>query len=178
MNFAIPVVRPIGGYHSDPRGYFSRLFDLSRDYDISQGNIALSNKAGTLRGLHYLRGSKSEIKRIRVLSGAIIDFALDIRLNSPSYGKLFVFELSSPAKELFVPKHFAHGYLSLEENTIVSYLVDEEYDPDYDSGFKFSAEQFGISLPIPITSISEKDAHLPTFRLGLGERNCSCCAKK
>lgn len=173
----LPEKRQVAGYHADVRGFFTRLHDSTVDSKAVQSSAAFSKDAGTLRGLHFLRGSRSEEKRLRVLTGAILDFALDIRLGSPSYGTMFQYELLSPDEELVIPKHFAHGYLTLEPNTIVTYLVDEAYDQSYDAGYRFNQAQFNLKLPIAVSSISERDASLPTFRPGDGEAECRCCPK-
>lgn len=171
----IPEKRLVTGFHHDQRGYFTRLHDSSRDAREVQSSAAFSRAAGTFRGLHFLRGRHSEEKRVRVLAGSILDFGLDIRLDSPSYGSLFEFELRRSDEEVLIPKHFAHGYLTLEDNTLVTYVVDEAYVPSKDAGFRFDDKQFDVKLPITIQSISARDANLPIFKFGDGEERCNCC---
>ena len=92
-----------------------------------QSNISVNPKKWTLRGLHYQSEPYAQTKLIKVISGGIIDFVVDIRIDSKDFGKCFIFEVK-PNFELYVPKGFAHGFLTTEDNTVVQYLVDEKYN--------------------------------------------------
>ena len=95
-----------------------------------QSNISVNPKKYTLRGLHYQSGGYAQTKLVKVIVGNIIDFVVDLRKDSEDYGKCFVYEVNS-GYELFVPKGFAHGFITTEDNTVVQYLVDEKYSqPD------------------------------------------------
>jgi dTDP-4-dehydrorhamnose 3,5-epimerase len=173
--FPTPFLRASLEVHKDERGYFSRLFDRASDSETLQINVAKGEIKGTFRGLHYMEGSSSEEKVIRTLTGSIFDVALDIRLGSPTYGNIFTFTVDTPNVELVIPRHFAHGYLTLEENTLISYRVNNPYVAERDRGFRFDNRQFNLSLPIPISLLSEKDMSLPFFAPGMGEAQCGCC---
>jgi dTDP-4-dehydrorhamnose 3,5-epimerase len=114
----------------DNRGIFAPLSLIYNDTDLNkkwiQSNISVNPKKHTLRGLHYQKEPFAQSKLVKVVCGKIIDFVLDIRPQSEQYGKLYVFELL-PNDELYVPKGFAHGFITCENNTVVQYLVDEEY---------------------------------------------------
>jgi dTDP-4-dehydrorhamnose 3,5-epimerase len=98
--------------------------------DWLQSNISVNPKKYTLRGLHYQSGMYSQTKLVKVITGNIIDFMVDLRKDSEDYGKSFVYEVNS-GYELYVPKGFAHGFITTEDNTVVQYLVDEKYSqPD------------------------------------------------
>jgi dTDP-4-dehydrorhamnose 3,5-epimerase len=91
-----------------------------------QSNISVNPKKLTLRGLHYQSEPYSQTKLVKVITGKIIDFVVDIRVESKDFGKCFIFEVS-PNTELYVPKGFAHGFITTEDNTVVQYLVDDMY---------------------------------------------------
>jgi len=158
-----PVVSPVENHFGDDRGFFTRLFDTNEHTSTVQINVALSLKTGTLRGLHYLAGNRGESKTIRVLSGSIFDVAVDLRPDSPSPGKVFIFELSSSETELFIPPFFAHGYQTLEPNTLISYRVDTLYDHELERGINPLSKHLNIQWPLEITAMSKRDRLLPDF---------------
>jgi len=153
----------------DDRGYFSRLYcsdtlknsDLA--FDFRQVSISHNNLKGTLRGLHYQKHPHEEEKIIACISGSIFDVIVDLRIDSNTYNKYFSITLSeSDNKLLFVPKGFAHGFLTLEENTKVIYFISNDYLQDFASGVKWDDPTLNINWPnIPITSISDRDKNLP-----------------
>ena len=120
----------------DERGTFA---PLAIDYSQSeikelnkqwiQSNISINPKKYTLRGLHFQLGDSSQSKLVKVINGSILDFVVDMRSNSEDYRKVYFFEMN-PGDEVFVPKDFAHGFITKEDNTVVQYLVDNEYRPD------------------------------------------------
>jgi len=148
----------------DERGFFARLFCVEEfrnagyPIEIKQANDSLSAEKGTLRGMHYQVGEASETKIIRCLKGAIYDVVLDLRPSSNTYLKWEGFHLDAENRDMVrVPKGCAHGFLTLEPDTEVFYLVDNEYSPDSERGVRWNDPAFGIDWPIEPQVISEKD---------------------
>ena len=117
----------------DHRGTFAPLSLKNniglKDKNWIQSNISVNPLLFTLRGLHFQIKDKEQAKLVKVISGSIIDFVLDIRTNSPEFMKLSLFEMS-PGSELLVPRGYAHGFITLENDTVVQYLVDNDYSPE------------------------------------------------
>lgn len=113
----------------DERGSFSplSLFELNKGW--KQSNISVNPKKFTLRGLHFQKNEYAQAKLIKVISGKILDFVVDMRTVSNDYNKVFFFEMNE-GDELYVPRYFAHGFITTEENSVVQYLVDNDYSPD------------------------------------------------
>lgn len=162
----------------DDRGYFTEFYNQKRmeEYSLNtifegtvQANRSMSRK-GTLRGMHYQLGKSCQAKLVECLQGAVLDIVVDIRKNSPTYKKWISVELTAENhRQLLVPKGFAHGFLTLEDNTIFQYLVDNFYDPsmedgitwnDSDIGIIWPFEKYGINEPI----LSEKDKNRQTLK--------------
>jgi dTDP-4-dehydrorhamnose 3,5-epimerase len=113
----------------DKRGTFSPL-DLSKlDKNWVQSNISVNPRKYTLRGLHFQKNEYAQAKLIKVISGKILDFVVDLRVVSEDYNKVFFFEMNE-GDEVYVPRYFAHGFITIEDNTIVQYLVDNDYSPE------------------------------------------------
>ncbi len=153
----------------DSRGYFFESYSdqvlVQHQVDIKfvQDNQARSTY-GVMRGLHFQQGDKAQTKLIRVLSGAILDVAVDIRSGSPTFGKVFTIELSAEnKKQLLVPKGFAHGYSVLSETAEVFYKCDEFYDKEAEGGIFLNDPELEIDWKIPaeFQQISEKDTKYP-----------------
>ena len=172
--FPTPMIRPVSNYFGDERGSFSRIFDKEVDNTCAQVNTAFNAVAGTVRGLHYLRGCPSESKLIRILSGSIFDVCVDLRSDSPTFGHVFTFFIDDPRIELVVPKHFAHGYQSLEDNTSLIYKVSTPFRAHHDSGISPFSPDLRIQWPLEVTAISSKDRFLPDFSRELQESKCTC----
>lgn len=154
----------------DARGYFARVFakeELKKsgvDFSIVHINRSLSKEKGTIRGIHYQKPPKSEDKIIQCLAGKIFDVALDIRPESKTFGQWVSEELSPDNKKmLLLPKGCAHGFQTLEENTVVEYFVTEYYSPEFEDGIRYNDPQFGIDWPIKDAILSEKDANWQNF---------------
>lgn len=155
----------------DSRGYFARVFakeELKKagiDFSIVHINRSLSKEKGTIRGVHYQKAPKSEDKIIQCLAGKIFDVALDIRPDSKTFGQ-WVSEVLTPdnKKMLLLPKGCAHGFQTLEENTVVEYFVTEYYAPEFEEGIRYNDPRFGIVWPIKEAVLSEKDANWPDFK--------------
>ena len=155
--------------HFDNRGYFFESFNqkIYSKIDIKnsfvQDNFSISKK-NVLRGLHYQR-KNSQGKLIRVIKGKILDIAVDIRKNSKTFGKHQSFILSEEnCKQLWIPKNFAHGFLSLSPNTIVNYKCTDFYDPNDQNTIIWNDKDLNIKWPIKKPIISKKDRDGIFFR--------------
>ena len=155
----------------DERGYFfesynkSKLEVLGIQIDFLQDNQSFSIR-GTLRGLHYQNPPFAQTKLVRVLQGEIMDIAVDLREESPTYGKYFGIVLSSEnKKQLLVPQGFAHGFSVLSETAVVSYKCDQYYDKQSEGGIRFDDATLNIDwgMDLATTIVSEKDMILPDF---------------
>jgi dTDP-4-dehydrorhamnose 3,5-epimerase len=151
--------------YEDERGcfyesYTKTIIPKNIEFNIIQENTCISNK-NVLRGFHYQIGENSQAKLLQVLNGEIHDVVIDIREGN-TYGKIWKFTLSEKRKELlFIPHGFAHGYCSLEDNTIINYKTDRVYNKESERGF--SPLSCGIQWDIENPIISEKDKNLPMF---------------
>ena len=142
VSTAIPEVKEIRPVrHRDPRGFFSEIFReaVLREHGIEaafvQENHSLSVARGVIRGLHFQTEPEAQAKLVRVGAGSIFDVAVDIRRDSPTYGKHVAVVLSAvEGNQLFVPGGFAHGFCTLEPNTEVLYKVNRYYSPAHDCG--------------------------------------------
>ena len=156
--------------HKDERGYFFESFRESifeeNGYNIRfvQDNEAFSKYSGTLRGLHYqLR--KPQGKLLHVVSGAIKDVVVDIRKGSPDFGKSIMINLNSASHNMiYIPEGFAHGYLSLEDNTIIQYKCTNYYDSSSEYGVKWDDEDIKIDWDISDPILSDKDKNFPKLK--------------
>lgn len=155
----------------DNRGFFMesynkrRFRELGLEFDFVQDNHSLSAEAGTVRGLHYQLQPKAQTKLVRVVAGAIFDVVVDIRKQSPTYGRWFGITLSAAnKKQLLVPKGFAHGFCTLEPHTEVLYKVDEYYSPEHDRGILWNDPAIGVEWPVGNPVLSEKDKRHPLLK--------------
>ena len=160
----------------DQRGFFmesfneSKLAGLGIQFRGVQDNHCLSEKAGTLRGLHYQLIPDAQAKIVRVTSGEIFDVAVDIREGSPTFGRWTGVKLSAESRmQILVPRGFAHGYLTLAPNTQVQYKVDEFYSPTNERSIAWNDPDIGIDWPLPNPILAEKDLKAPN--LGNAEIN-------
>ncbi|MBU4375277.1 dTDP-4-dehydrorhamnose 3,5-epimerase [Patescibacteria group bacterium] len=149
----------------DERGYLMRTFckeELNKyglQFTIVQVNQTLTKKKGTVRGMHFQTPPKAEDKIVQCLHGAIYDVAIDLRADSPTYGKWVAEELNEDNKKMFfIPKGFAHGFQSLTNNCEVQYFMSEFYSPEHASGVLWDDPLFNIKWPIKNLSLSEKDS--------------------
>jgi dTDP-4-dehydrorhamnose 3,5-epimerase len=152
----------------DDRGYFMRVFDagLFRRHGLveswAQENQSLSARKHLIRGLHFQRPPHSETKLVRVVRGAAYDVFVDLRRDSPTYGKWDGLELSEDRGNLvYIPKGFAHGFCTLCENVVVLYKVDAYYAPDFEDGLAWNDPELGIQWPTTDPYLSPKDAGWP-----------------
>jgi len=152
----------------DERGFFYESYNKN-NLDINivfvQDNESKSYK-GVIRGLHFQTPPFEQTKLVRCVSGNILDVAVDLRTNSKTYGKSFSIELSSENnRQLFVPKGFAHGFQVLSEIAIVSYKVDNYYNPDSESGLIWNDKDLSIDWNLDLKPIlSKKDLKLISFK--------------
>jgi len=154
----------------DERGFFARVFcekefsEQGLSSRFVQVNSSLSARAGTLRGMHYQLEPKAESKLVRCIRGSLWDVILDLRGGSPTFGKSFRAELSAENRRMmYVPKGFAHGFITLQDQTEVVYLVDEFYDASRERCIRWDDPRFGIDWPMGPTVISAKDARQADF---------------
>jgi len=154
----------------DDRGWFSETFNaralegMLGGVAFVQDNQSLSAAKGTLRGLHFQAPPKAQDKLVRVVRGSVLDVAVDIRRKSPTFGKSVAAVLSAEnGAQLFVPKGFAHGFLTLEPNTEVLYKVSEYYSRDDERGLAWDDPAIGIDwgLPADTLTIAERDRQFP-----------------
>ena len=156
--------------HGDHRGYFVETFRADKleaflgfKLNFGQDNESKSSK-GVLRGLHYQLAPHAQTKLVRVISGRVLDVAVDIRRNSPTFGQHTTVELTADNKrQLLVPRGFAHGFVVLEDDTIFAYKVDNYYNPQCDRGIAFDDPALNIDwiLKTEELKLSDKDTKQP-----------------
>ena len=161
---------------NDARGYFFEAWKKEEfeqhvgRVDFIQDNESKSSY-GVLRGLHYQKGDCSQAKLVRVIKGRVVDVAVDIRRNSPTFGKYVMVELSDENKrQFFIPRGFAHGFLVLSDEAVFTYKVDNPYAPQSEASIRFDDPDIAINWPIDakdiltsakdLNALSLKDAEL------------------
>jgi dTDP-4-dehydrorhamnose 3,5-epimerase len=159
--------------HADSRGWLSETFHDKRLRDLGivctfvQENQSSSSRRGTLRGFHFQAPPAAQAKLICVLHGRILDVAVDIRRNSPTFGRYVSIELSSDSgRQLFIPTGFAHGFVTLEDEVSVQYKVSDYYAPSCEGGIRWNDPD--IAFPWPFNDVdiirSERDEELPLLK--------------
>lgn len=155
---------------SDERGFFARLFCTEEfakyglEHTFIQANNSLSKEKGTLRGMHYQLSPQAEAKLVRCIKGSLYDVIIDLRFKSNTFGQWFGAILSSDNRRMmYVPKGFAHGFLTLEPDSEVLYLVSAPYSKQLERGIRWNDEHFKIKWPSTPTIISERDNSHPDF---------------
>jgi dTDP-4-dehydrorhamnose 3,5-epimerase len=154
----------------DARGFFARVF-CEREFAehalstrFVQVNNSTSAERGTLRGMHYQLAPKAETKLVRCIRGALLDVILDLRPASPTFGKSFAAELTAENRRMmYVPKGFAHGFLTLAPDTEAFYFVDELYAPEHERIVRYDDPRFGIQWPEAPKVVSDKDRNARDF---------------
>ena len=154
----------------DERGFFARVFceiEFGRRCLATrfvQVNNSLSAERGTLRGIHYQLPPRAETKLVRCVRGALWDVILDLRPDSPTFGQWFGTELTADTRRMmYVPKGFAHGFITLANDTEAFYFADEFYAPELERGVRWNDRRFAIRWPIEPVVISDKDRRHPDF---------------
>ncbi len=156
--------------HYDERGFFSRSW-CQREFterglnpNVVQCNVSYNRQKGTLRGMHLQAAPFAEAKLVRVTRGSIYDAIVDLRSGSATYMQWLGVELTAENhRALYVPEGFAHGFITLEDDSEVFYQMSEFYAPECQRGYRWNDPAFGIEWPIPVAVISDKDAALPDF---------------
>ena len=154
----------------DERGFFARAYcenefrEAGLVSHYAQINNSLSVQKGTLRGMHYQLPPAAEVKLVRCLRGALYDVIADMRPDSSTYGKWFGIELNEDNRTmLYVPRGFAHGFITLRENTEAFYMVSDPYMPGGERGLRYDDPHLGIEWPLEPSVISDKDQNWPLF---------------
>ena len=159
--------------HVDERGWFSETFHEQRLNAIGilcrfvQDNQSSSKRKGTLRGLHFQLSPAAQAKLVTVLKGRILDVAVDVRQGSPTFGQYVSAELSfESGHQVYIPIGFAHGFLTLEDDVVVTYKASNYYAPAYESGIRWNDPDIAFPWPMKNASIiiSDKDRRLPLLR--------------
>lgn len=154
----------------DSRGFFARSF-CEKEFAAAgletrfvQMNNSLNARKGTLRGMHYQLTPAAEVKVVRCLRGALYDVIADLRPDSPTFGKTWGVELTAENRTMYyVPRGFAHGLITLTDDTELMYLVSAFYNPEQERGLRWNDPKLAIEWPIEPVEISEKDANWPSF---------------
>lgn len=154
----------------DDRGFFARFFcekefaDAGLISNFVQVNNSLTKNKGTLRGMHYQLMPAGEVKVVRCIRGTLYDAIVDLRPDSPTYGKSFGAELSAENRTMmYVPRGFAHAILTLQDDTEALYLVSAFYSPQHERGVRWNDPHFKVEWPIEPREVSEKDGKWPDF---------------
>ena len=153
----------------DERGYFFERFreDIMKSNGVTskfvQDNQSMSSK-GILRGLHFQKDPFAQGKLVRVIKGSVLDVAVDIRKKSPTYGQHFLIELNEENKTMFyIPPGFAHGFLTLEDDTLFSYKCTNYYNKESEGAIRWNSKSLNVDWGIVNPILSSKDATAPTF---------------
>lgn len=160
--------------HGDSRGFFMETFreadwrTILGDRPFIQDNQSLSAQAGTVRGLHYQKSPHAQAKLVQTLRGRILDVAVDLRRESPTFGRHVAIELAAgDGKQMFVPEGFAHGFMTLEPDSMVGYKVTAPYEPGSERGIAWNDPELAIAWPLELkskASLSPRDRQWPLLR--------------
>ena len=155
----------------DHRGFFmeswsQRAFEeAGLFYNFVQDNHSYSSVKGTLRGIHFQRGEYSQAKLVRCVRGAVLDVAVDLRVESPTYGQWTAVELSAENKRQFlIPRRFGHGFVTLTDEVEFLYKADNFYAPAADGGILWNDPELGVDWGVDAPVLSQKDAALPLWK--------------
>ena len=156
--------------HEDERGYFARTRSRAEFADhglcneLTECSISLNTQKGTLRGMHYQAEPHGEIKLVSCIRGRVLDVIIDIRRDSSSYMNVFSIELSLENRNaLYIPAGVAHGFLTLEDMSVVQYQIAGEYEPTAASGLRWNDPAFAIDWPFAPSVMSERDRQYPDW---------------
>jgi dTDP-4-dehydrorhamnose 3,5-epimerase len=152
----------------DNRGFFARAFCQNEFSDhglkpiIAQANIGFNRRRGCLRGMHFQYPPAAETKVVRCTRGAVLDIIVDLRPESRTFLEHISVELTADNhRAIYIPERFAHGYQALEDETETSYQVGEFYTPGSEGGLRYDDPVLGLTWPLPVSEMSEKDADWP-----------------
>lgn len=165
----VGIVRP--DVHRDRRGLFVETFDsevfgsLGLGVVWVQDSISRSDVAYTVRGLHFQQPPRAQAKLVRASRGSIVDALVDLRVGSPTFGKVEMYELTEQRWELlFVPVGLAHGFCTLESNTEISYKMSDHYSPEHADGIRWDDPTLGIPWPtVAAMTLADRDRRFPAF---------------
>jgi dTDP-4-dehydrorhamnose 3,5-epimerase len=148
----------------DSRGHFFRTFCTEEfcaqglTFKIAQASVSFNSKRGTLRGLHFQYPPAAETKYVRCTKGAVVDIIVDLRPESPTYLKHLVVELSAGnGRGLYVPERFAHGFITMKDDTELTYLIGQRHTPNEEGGIRYDDPMLGLEWPLPVQIISQRD---------------------
>jgi dTDP-4-dehydrorhamnose 3,5-epimerase len=163
--------------HEDERGHFGRVFCSAEfaahglELAVVQASVSYNHRRGTLRGLHFQFPPAAETKYVRCTRGAIFDVIVDLRPESPTYLRHVSAILSADnARGFYIPRRCAHGFLTLADETEVSYLIGEPYVPNAAGGLHYADPQLAIAWPAPVQVISERDRTWPPIAATCDQR--------
>lgn len=175
LDTKIPEVKIIEpDVFGDHRGYFMETWSEPKyaalDFVPCQDNESFTAKKGTLRGLHFQQNPMAQAKIVRVVTGAVIDVAVDLRSGSPTYLQWVAVELSAENhRQFFIPRGFGHGFLTLTDNVTFCYKVDNLYSKECDRSIRFDDPAIGVDWNIAEPILSDKDRNAPL----LSESDCN-----
>ncbi len=154
--------------HADERGYFARTWcaaELAQhglDPRVAQCSVSYNHKRGTLRGMHYQAPPCAEVKLVRCTRGALFDVAVDLRPDSPTFRRWTGVELTPEnGRALYIPRGFAHGFLTLADATEVAYHISVTYSPEHGRGLRWNDPFVGVDWPGPVAVIAPRDQDYP-----------------
>lgn len=155
----------------DNRGFFmeswnkKKMAEAGLNYDFVQDNHSKSTVKGTLRGIHFQKGDKAQAKLVRCVKGAVLDVAVDLRRNSPTFKQWVGVELSEEnKKQLLVPRGFGHGFVTLTDDVEFLYKADNYYAPEADAGIRWNDPDIGVKWGVENPILSEKDKRNPFLK--------------
>lgn len=155
----------------DNRGFFmeswnkKKMVEAGLDYDFVQDNHSKSTVKGTLRGVHFQKGDKAQAKLVRCVKGAVLDVAVDLRRNSPTFKQWVGVELSEEnKKQLLIPRGFGHGFVTLTDDVEFLYKADNYYAPEADAGIRWNDPEIGVEWGVENPILSEKDKKNPFLK--------------
>ena len=155
----------------DKRGFFmeswnkKKMSELGLEYDFVQDNHSKSTVKGTLRGIHFQKGDKAQAKLVRCVKGAVLDVAVDLRKNSPTFKQWVGVELSAEnKKQLLIPRGFGHGFVTLTDDVEFLYKADNYYAPEAEGGIRWNDPDIGVVWGVENPILSEKDKVNPLLK--------------
>ena len=142
-----------------------KMLEAGLDYDFVQDNHSKSTVKGTLRGIHFQKGDKAQAKLVRCVKGSVLDVAVDLRRNSPTFKQWVGVELSEEnKKQLLIPRGFGHGFVTLTDDVEFLYKADNYYAPEADAGVRWNDPEIGVEWGIENPVLSEKDKKNPFLK--------------
>ena len=154
--------------YGDDRGFFmeswsqKKMEEAGLFYNFVQDNHSMSSVKGTLRGIHFQKGDKAQAKLVRCVKGAVLDVAVDLRHNSPTYKQWIAVELSAENfRQLLIPRGFGHGFVTLTDDVEFLYKADNDYAPEFEGGIRWNDPEIGVEWGVENPILSVKDEKNP-----------------